>query len=252
MWKRRELKVYAKDFLRQNYWKTFIVVLFTAILISVISDSFSEKLNIAEQTFRFLKNNQLVSFNNETEYAFYEYVYNNFRPLTIATIVVNSIESIILGLILMAFMLTLSVGKAKFFLDGFKGDVNINKLFTGFNTKDFLPILKTQMLSMLFIFLWSLLFIIPGFVKFYQYRYVPYLLAENTSLTPKEALSKSKQLTKGHKWNIFVLDLSFIFWILLELITFGLSAYFVAPYVEATNARLYNVLSEMNKQKLDF
>jgi len=244
MWKRRELKVYAKDFLRQNYWKTFIVVLFTAILISVISDSFSEKLNLAEQTFRFLKNNQLVSFNNETEYAFYEYVYNNFRPLTIATIVLNSIESIIIGLILMAFMLTLGVGKAKFFLDGFKGDVNINKLFTGFNTKDFLPILKTQMLSMLYIFLWSLLFIIPGFVKFYQYRYVHYLLSEDSSLSPKEVLRKSKAMTKGHKWNIFVLDLSFIFWILLELITFGMSAYFVAPYIEATNARLYNVLKE--------
>jgi hypothetical protein len=66
----------------------------------------------------------------------------------------------------MAFMLTLNVGKIKFFLDGFKSDVNINKLFSGFNTKDFLPILKAQALSILYIFLWTLLFIITDFFKY--------------------------------------------------------------------------------------
>jgi len=154
----------------------------------------------------------------------------------------NSIDSIIIGLILMAFMLTLDVGKAKFFLDGFNGDVNINKLFSGFNTKDFIPIIKTQLLSVLYVFLWALLFIIPGIIKAYQYRYVYYILSEDSSLTSKEVLRKSKEMTMGHKWNIFVLDLSFILWDLLGLITFGISAYFVAPYVEATKARLYNTL----------
>jgi len=74
MWKRRELKDYAKGFLKQNYWKAFIVVLFTLILISLISDSFSDRLSVAEQTFRFLKDNDLVSFKNDAEYALYEYI----------------------------------------------------------------------------------------------------------------------------------------------------------------------------------
>lgn len=251
MWKRRELKDYAKGFLKQNYWKAFIVVLFTIILISVISDSFSDKLGVAEQTFRFLKDNDLVSFKNDAEYALYEYIYTNFKPFTIATIVVSSIDSIIIGLILMAFMQILNVGKAKFFLDGFNGDVNINKLFTGFTTKDFLPIIKTQLLSMFYIFLWTLLFIIPGFIKAYQYRYVHYILSEDSSLSSKEILRKSKEMTKGHKWNIFVLDLSFILWDLLALITFGISGYFVAPYAEATNARLYTVLKDRSDMQYE-
>jgi len=107
-----------------------------------------------------------------------------------------------------------------------------------------MPIIKAQGLAFLSILLWTFVFIIPGIIKGYQYRYVPYLLAEDTSLSPKEALSKSKQMTMGHKLDIFVLDLSFILWNLLGLLTFGISAYFVAPYVEATNARLYNVLKD--------
>ena len=88
-------------------------------------------------------------------------------------------------------------------------------------------------------------------MKGYQYRYVPYLLAEDPSLAPNEALSKSKQMTMGHKLDIFVLDLSFILWNLLGLLTFGISAYFVAPYTEATNARLYHVLKE-NSYNLEY
>ena len=58
-------------------------------------------------------------------------------------------------------------------------------------------------------------------------------------------------MTKGHKWNMFVLDLSFILWDLLALITFGISGYFVAPYVEATNARLYTVLKDRSDMQYE-
>ena len=169
---------------------------------------------------------------------------SNIRPLGFLAIGTLTFLSIAIGIVLLFIGFVLEVGKSKFFIDGFKGDVDISKLFFGFNSKDIMPIIKAQGLAFLSILLWTFVFIIPGIIKGYQYRYVPYLLAEDTSLSPKEALEKSKQMTMGHKLDIFVLDLSFILWNLLGLITFGISAYFVAPYVEATNARLYNVLKD--------
>lgn len=100
--------------------------------------------------------------------------------------------------------------------------------------------------------LWSLLFIIPGFIKSYSYRYVPYILAENANLNPKETISKSMSLTNGHKWDIFIFDVSFFWWNILAFITFGVSNLFVAPYIEATNTRLYKVLSNPEDPEIEF
>ena len=92
----------------------------------------------------------------------------------------------------------------------------------------------------LFTFLWSLLFIIPGIIKFYEYRMIPYILAENPTLSYKEAFELSKKMMYGQKWKTFVLDLSFIGWYILSLLTFGLLIIFwIAPYMRATNVELY-------------
>lgn len=96
----------------------------------------------------------------------------------------------------------------------------------------------------LYIFLWSLLFIIPGIVKAYQYRMVPYILADRPELDQKEVFALSKQMMDGEKWNAFVLDLSFLGWHILGIITAGiLEIFYIAPYVNLTNAQLYLTLS---------
>ena len=94
------------------------------------------------------------------------------------------------------------------------------------------------------VFLWSLLFIIPGFYKEYQYRLVPYILAEQPDMNYKEALQKSAALMNGHKWKAFVLDLSFIPWHIFGLITCGMGTiFYVTPYHSLTQAALYRKLS---------
>ena len=91
--------------------------------------------------------------------------------------------------------------------------------------------------------LWLLLFIIPGIVKIYEYRMIPYLLADNPDMSKQEAFRMSKAMMKGNKWRAFVLDLSFILWDILGVITLGIvSVLWVDPYKQQTDAALYNAL----------
>ena len=252
MWTRRELKDYAKGFLKSNYWKTFVVVLIATLIMNGIGRDNPNTGPQLQQNYEYLINNGMnVNISIPYGLGLIRSALSNIRPLGFLAIGTLTLFSIVMGLALLFLGFVVEVGKSKFFISGFKGDVDINILFTGFNSNDYLPIIKAQGLATIYIFLWSLLLIIPGIIKSYQYRYVPYILAEDTSLSAHEVLNKSKQMTMGHKWNIFVLDLSFILWHLLGLITFGISAYFVAPYTEATNARLYHVLKE-NSYNLEY
>lgn len=83
----------------------------------------------------------------------------------------------------------------------------------------------------LFVFLWSLLFIIPGIIKTFSYAMTPYILADCPNVKAKDALKLSMRIMKGHKWELFVFDLSFIGWYLLSILTVGiLNVFFTDPY----------------------
>ena len=104
-------------------------------------------------------------------------------------------------------------------------------------------IVKTAFLTDLFIWLWSLLFIVPGIIKAYQYRLVPYIMSENPNMNFKDAQAESTRLMQGNKWKSFVLDLSFIGWDILSLLTWGmLEIFYVGPYKASTDAALYESL----------
>ena len=92
----------------------------------------------------------------------------------------------------------------------------------------------------LYTVLWTLLLIIPGIVKSYEYQMIPYLLAENPQMTKEQAFAESKRMMTGQKWRAFVLDLSFIGWNILSALTLGiLGIFYVQPYMDATHAALY-------------
>ncbi len=112
--------------------------------------------------------------------------------------------------------------------------------FSGFD--DFWAAFKVNFLVSLFTFLWSLLFVIPGIVKSYSYIMSMYILAENKGKPALECIDESKKMTNGHKMELFVLDLSFIGWGLLCVITFGIALIWVLPYMNATYANAYNSL----------
>lgn len=95
----------------------------------------------------------------------------------------------------------------------------------------------------LFLFLWTLLFYIPGIIKGYAYFMAPYILMDQPEIDATEALEKSKQMTNGHKMDLFIMNLSFIGWSLLSVFTLGILAFFfVMPYMMLTSAGYYVVL----------
>ncbi len=101
----------------------------------------------------------------------------------------------------------------------------------------------------LYIFLWSLLFIIPGIIKSYAYFMTPYILADNPDMTASEAIARSKQMMDGHKMELFVLHLSFIGWHLLAALVANLGYLALNPYVGASTAAFYrNLLAQENGQ----
>jgi len=101
-----------------------------------------------------------------------------------------------------------------------------------------------SVLITIFTFLWSILLIIPGIIKSYSYSMAYYVLADNPELTAREALRKSKEIMNGHKFELFILLLSFFFWHILGYITFGLAYIYIIPYINATTTNFYNSIKE--------
>ena len=121
---------------------------------------------------------------------------------------------------------------------------NYNIGSVGFTFKEgYGNVTKTMFLKQLYTFFWSLLFVFPGIIKSYEYRMIPYLLAENPYMSTDEAFARSRSMMDGEKWNAFVLDLSFIGWNILSAFTLGLvGLFYVAPYQAYTNMELYVTL----------
>lgn len=99
--------------------------------------------------------------------------------------------------------------------------------------------------NILWIFLWSLLFVIPGIVKAYSYSMMFYVLAENPKIGPMKAMDISKILTQGHKSDLFMMDLSFIGWAFLSMLTCGIGLIWLVPYMTMTETYAYYDLKRM-------
>ncbi|MCR5791918.1 MAG: DUF975 family protein [Lachnospiraceae bacterium] len=122
----------------------------------------------------------------------------------------------------------------------------IADLFAPFKNKQFWHVIGGMLLMSLKIWLWSLLLIIPGIVKAYEYSMIPYLLLDRPELSVSECFRVSKEMTYGHKFDLFVLELSFIGWALLSILTCGiLFMLYVSPYISIANAGAYAELKRM-------
>lgn len=126
------------------------------------------------------------------------------------------------------------------------GTVDYGMLFDGF--KDYKRIFITMLLVGIYEFLWSLLLLIPGIVKSYSYSMTYYILADEPEMKYDAAIEKSMRLMKGHKFDLFMLDLSFIGWAILCLLTLGIGVIFLAPYVETAHAKFYEDLIAENAE----
>lgn len=226
MWNRQQVKEQAKIIMKRNYWKMFVVTLLAGLLTG-------EKTTIIERVQNFASTN--ISY--DTSPIFYS---SNFQYIFYSFISIASI----LGILYTIFIgNVIVVGKSRYFIKNHDVNPELGEIFSGFKG-NYLNVVKIMFLMNLKILLWLFLFIVPGFIKAYEYSMIPYLLAENPNLSASQAFSLSKQMTTGQKMDLFVLDLSFLGWIILGLICCGIGILFLQPYPEATRAEVYLILKQ--------
>lgn len=148
----------------------------------------------------------------------------------------------ILGLVIMG---AVSYGLARITVNLARGGEKINfaDLIKGF-TEGFFKIFLLGFMSSLFIFLWTLLFFIPGLVKSYSYAMAPYIMQDDPSKGWNQCITESRQMMKGHKAQLFWLDVSFIGWIIVSCLTGGIGFIFLAPYKRQAYANFYLAVKE--------
>lgn len=225
-WTRAELKTRAKAAVKMYYWKMVLV----ALILSMIGGGVSSV------------GSRSASDNSAGSGARSMFEGINMQVAMIAVIIVLVVVVIALALSVFVFNV-LEVGCRGFFSRSMTEDPELGLIADGF-TQNYWNCVKTQFLKSLFIGLWSLLFVIPGVIKAYEYRMVPYLLAEHPEMSSGEIFARSKEMMQGNKWDTFVLDISFVGWVLLSGITLGiLYIFWVGPYIAATDAALYHRIS---------
>lgn len=235
-WSRARLKEMARTALHGSYWRCVLVSLILGIAAG--SSSFSAISNGTGTVRAGRFGGHGGWFSAQTPVFF---------PI-LAAVGVFFVTILIAGLALDIFLFgPLEVGCKNYYRFDIFHPTDLSTLSAGF-TPEYLNVVKTQFLRKLYTFLWGLLFVIPGIVKSYEYRMMPYIQAEHPEMSTQEVFDLSRQMMYGEKWNVFVLDLSFLGWHLLSACTFGLlEVFYVKPYVDLTNAALYGAL----KQKLE-
>lgn len=112
-----------------------------------------------------------------------------------------------------------------------------NSFSLGFG--NWLHVVWGMILSTIYIFLWTLLLIIPGIIKSYSYALTPYILVEHPEMSANEAIEESMRLMDGHKFDLFYLQLSFIGWAILSILSLGLGFFWLIPYQMTAQAAFY-------------
>ena len=226
MWNRAELKMRGNMAFKKNYVSAVVVALLMGIFGTVSGESSARRVS---------ENSDIYS--------------GNLFNVGMITGLLAGIATVVILIVLVAKVFVgnlLKMGGYRFFILNQTAQPGIGTLLDGFRSGHYVYIVLTMFLRDLFTTLWSLLLVVPGIVKHYEYLMVPYIIAENPAMDYKEAFQISKQMMDGEKMEAFIMDLSFLGWYLLSAVTCGLLAiFYVNPYVQASFAEMYT----FNKQK---
>ena len=281
MWSRVKLKNNAKKILLKNYWW---IVLVTIILGIAVGQGTPLKINVnlndakLSSDIGFTGNSQAGSNsyfdeimgntnNSETDIfsdgenqnlveivnAYFDRMFGgllgNMSPTGLMFLTGMLGFMALAAILVQIFVLApLEVGCKRWFLQNRTDKPNLSEILYAFKN-GYLNVVKVMFCVNLFTFLWSLLLFIPGIIKSYEYRMIPYLLAENPEMDMHEAFMRSREMMTGNKWETFVLDLSFFGWTFLSAFTCGiLGILYVFPYINLTNTELYVELCSLGRE----
>lgn len=222
---RMELKENAKNSLKGKWGEAILVLIIFGVIsmavtgIALIGNNAA--LNSADSISKFLENPNSFNFG------------------------IPQIISSILGILVSAF---LALGSVSYFLKVSRNEeVTFKELFS--KTSLWLLYIGVTIMTSIFIGLWSLLLLIPGIIASYRYSMVNYIMVDNPELGVFGAIKRSKEIMVGHKMDLFILQLSFIGWLLLSMLTLGILMLYVTPYMNVTFANFYNSIKDQNTDK---
>ena len=235
MWNRKELKMRGKEAWRRNKFNCIIAGLLITILTASGSAGGASQAAQGDKTDT---GYSIITING---------IQTQPTPAEIIGVIVGVAIGLLVTFALLYFLFNpLVFGARKFFLDNTEknADLGRDNLTFVFNSPYKKNLRGALFGTDIYILLWTLLLIIPGVVKAYSWRLVSYLLAENPSMTGPQARAESARIMYGNRWKTFILDLSFIGWMLLGICTLGiLNLIFTHPYLYATDAELYRELT---------
>ncbi len=229
MWDRKELKERGKKSLHRNYWMTVLVTFILSILTGTAGsgrsagDAVSDVLTESEGSIT-----DVIGAVGTTIFAI------GILFLVIWTIVLLIVRIFVSNLF--------EIGCMRFYEENTERKAAFGLIVEGFRHGQYGKNVLTLFLRDLYIFLWTLLLIIPGIIKAYQYSMIPYILAENPNISRERAFELSKEMMKGQIWEAIVLDLSYIGWGILGAITLNIvNILYTSPYRQSAWAELYKV-----------
>lgn len=251
MWIRSELKERGKITFKRFYWKavlvSFICLLLTGGIGSGVSNRISDTYNSGlhndyydEDEYYYDEDYEdgVSNIFNSVEELFSGGFFLLFAGLSIIIMIIGFVIKLLI-------VYPIEIGKNNFFMGIREEEKTLDSLIFIYKSGQLKNTIFTMFMKGLFQFLWSLLLVIPGIIKAYEYRMIPYILSENPEISRQRAFEISKRMMMGNKWDTFVLDLSFLGWSILSGLTIGiLGIFYVNPYVESTNAELYAYLRE--------
>lgn len=238
MWTRQLLKENGKIAFKRNYWICVLVSFIIALTggqIGAFSGSSGVKY---EQT-------------TYTEEALFTPEVVEYMVKLIPIVLMAGLLGLIIGIMVAAFVTNIfAIGGNRYYLENREHKTDVSRVVFGFTNGNYMNCVGIMLRKMLYILGWTLLFVIPGIVKSYAYMLIPYILAENPDISKERAFEISEQTMQGHKWEAFVLELSFLGWDILGIFTGGiLNIFWVIPYKHATYAEFYTALKAEAFQK---
>lgn len=255
MWYRSDLKMRAKAVLRGCFWSAVIVCLISGILAGEFGNrgrsgsSSSSNENTTWDGSSYQVSESLMLGELDTEELGERIGVSAAGVLTaglVPLVIYFGIGVFVVAMLISIFVgFPILVGSKRFFMCSREQKMGIGTILYAYRSGNMVNVVFVQLLQAVKTFLWTLLLVIPGIVKGYEYRMIPYILAENPGIDQRRAFELSRIMMTGQKWNTFVLDLSFFLWYLLGAVTCGLAnVFYVNPYIAATNAELYAVLRD--------
>ena len=151
----------------------------------------------------------------------------------------------LIGLVLFILALPLTWGFQTLFLGAVRGgEATAKDMFEGYNKELFSRVMTTTLLYYVYVFLWILLLLIPGCIKSYSYAMTPYILKDNPEMKNNAAIEESMRMMDGHKLELFLLDLSFIGWAILSILTCCIGFLWLVPYMNMARVNFYEDLKK--------